>query len=99
MSIPALAPESPRNSLERDQVMRRAVIDIETVSGTRCEDAEETKRFALNPLRGRVVCIGMIFIEEFAAFKRVALIDQDERHLLTTFWQKLKEERCFRFIA
>jgi len=88
--------------------MRKAVIDIETVAlngAPRSEDGskqEETEgdRGALDPLTGRIACIGLIVLKDrHEAEFGVSLISKNEKSLLQRFWDYLGERRVSSFVA
>ena len=56
------------------------VIDIETASLT------DKREDALNPLKGRVVAIGLKYLKE-----EVVILEWDEKLLLEKFWRKIRE--------
>ncbi len=80
--------------------MKRLVLDIETIPIT-CEPlvAEEAKKAALDALSGRIVCVGYIILDDFAAQSAVSFVSDDEAKLLAEFWSTLHQERVSSFVA
>jgi predicted PolB exonuclease-like 3'-5' exonuclease len=63
---------------------RIVVLDIETVALDPNED-----KGALDALRGRIVCIGML-IDDGETVNEIALSDENERVMITEFWNMIK---------
>src|SRR5579884_805004 len=63
---------------------RNVTIDIETVPLSSADHDG-----ALSALTGRIVCIAML-IDDGRTVEDVALIDPDERSILTQFWEALR---------
>ena len=53
-------------------------------------------RFSLDSTTGTIVCIGLV---ETASGEEKALVDRDERKLLTYFWQWIEETKPERFVT
>lgn len=66
------------------QHRRTVVLDIETVT---LDPADETG--ALDALRGRIVCIGML-IDDGENVTEIALCDDNESFMVAEFWNTLK---------
>ncbi|MGO9083898.1 MAG: ribonuclease H-like domain-containing protein [Candidatus Sulfotelmatobacter sp.] len=66
------------------QDRRTVVLDIETVT---LDPADETG--ALDALRGRIVCIGML-IDDGENVTEIALCDDNEGSMIAEFWNTLK---------
>jgi predicted PolB exonuclease-like 3'-5' exonuclease len=80
--------------------MKRLVLDIETVPiSNGVLSAEESKKAALDALTGRIVCIGLLTVDEFRAQSAVAYVSEDEASLLREFWATLKKENVRSFVA
>jgi len=88
--------------------MKKAVVDIETVSLTEPaptdaatkQEQTDSDRGALDPLTGRIVCVGLIFLKDrHEAESGLSLISRDEKVLLQRFWAYIGEKRISSFVA
>lgn len=80
--------------------MRRAAIDIETVRiDLKNAGGEETRKDALDPLKARVICVGLIELDNYRAVSQHAFIGLEEREVLEDFWTHLRDRKISRFVA
>jgi predicted PolB exonuclease-like 3'-5' exonuclease len=90
-----------RGSEQKSMAIRKAVIDIETIPTNVVPEAteEDIKKASLDPLQGRIACIGLIFIDGFDAYRKIGICADDEREILKRFWSSLREENVHSFVA
>ena len=80
--------------------MKRLVLKIETVPIAKEElTAEESDEAALDGLSGRVVCVGYIVLDEFAATNTGACVALDEKEVLDFFWSLVARESVKGFVG
>lgn len=80
--------------------MIRLVLKIETVPIAKEElTAEESGKAALDGLGGRVVCVGYIALDEFAATDTGACVALDEKEVLDFFWSLVARESVKGFVG
>src|SRR5437588_833310 len=81
--------------------MLRAVIDIETVKlESDDHNTEDSKKSSsLDPLKSRIVCIGLMEVNDFKAFRMTSFMGLEEKEVLQDLWTNLKQKKLWHFIA
>jgi 3'-5' exonuclease len=88
--------------------VKKAVLDIETIPAhipdeVQFQDDQERadllKKLSLDAATARIVCIGVILLDEFAPLEVSAFVNPDEAQLLSSFWNYVAKNRIHGFIT
>jgi hypothetical protein len=81
---------------DRDGLSPRALEILLKDAGSEAEREETESRFALDPCTGRIVCIGVYWVE---VDRSRAYCQREENELLANFWADLAQIRPTRFVT